>query len=151
MTQALTENSFKLAEYDWPVFNILPEPGTAIEEVLKPEYWVNISRRLVQGTRIEVRPKDGAYFAQVYVASLDKSGLVPLVRIVLLTYHDLNLDPTKTAPTKESETYKVVWRGEKAKHTVTVVASNEIIKDGFPSKKDAEDWIEQKELGLLTE
>ena len=146
MTQPLTENSFKLAEYDWPVFNILPEPGTTIAETLEPEYWAHVSKRLVQGTKIEVRPKDGAYFATLYVAKLDKSGLVPEVRMGVLNYGELNAKQETCA--KKAETYKVVWRGDKAKHTVTLVASNEVVKDGFPSKKDAEDWIEQKELGL---
>ncbi len=149
MALALIENSFKLAEYERHIFTIQPEPGVTVEDIVKPEYWSNVAKNLTQGALIEARAKDGAYFAQLYVANVDKRGLVPQIRVVLLQKYDLNaalVKATKTA--KETGTYKVVWRGDNAKHTVTLVASNEVIKDGFPSKKDAEDWIEQKELGL---
>lgn len=148
MALPLIENAFKLAEYERHVFAIQPEAGVTVEDIIKPEYWSNVAKALTQGALIEARAKDGAYFAQLYVANVDKRGLVPQVRIVVLQKYDLNAAPAKVAKTTEGKLYKVVWRGDNAKHTVTLVASNEVVKDGFPSKKDAEDWIEQKELGL---
>ena len=153
MSTPLTANNFSLAEYKRHIFAAQPEAGITLEEVLKPEYWSHVAKDITIGCIIEVRPVDGAYYAELYVANVDRRGQTPQVRVVLKSILQLNdaktvIPKAKKQDAEDAPKYKIVWRGEKALHTVTRISDNEIIRSEFPTKQDAETWLQRFELGL---
>ena len=65
MSTPLTANNFSLAEYKRHIFAAQPEAGITLEEVLKAEYWSHVAKDITIGCIIEVRPVDGAYYAEL--------------------------------------------------------------------------------------
>lgn len=75
MTAPITTSRITLAEYARNIFVVTPEHGTPFEDILKPSYWLHVadtvSMRLRPYDRIEVRPEDGSYFAELIVRSVN--------------------------------------------------------------------------------
>lgn len=63
---------FKPVEYCRTVYQATPEPGTTLEELLKPGYWSHVAAKLRKGDRIEVVTEDGTYFAEFFVKHANK-------------------------------------------------------------------------------
>ena len=60
----------KQADFNRTVHAAQPEPGTTLDEMLKPEYWSHIAKTLKQGDRIEVQDSGHSWFAELYVRSV---------------------------------------------------------------------------------
>lgn len=45
----------------------VPPAGTPFENVLKPEFWANVARRMKMGDKIIVMPRDGAWYGELLV------------------------------------------------------------------------------------
>lgn len=92
----------KQAELIRTVYVAQPEPGTTLDEMLKPEYWAHVAKDLkLPGTRIEVMPAGGEWFAELYVRSVGKQDAkVSVLRHVVFD-----------APQKQDDDYDVRSRG----------------------------------------
>lgn len=82
----IRSGQFKEAQFVFKTFSARPEEGTVVEDILAPAYWANIAEQLQPGSRIEVMPLDGAFFAELIVVSANRTAavVVPL-RVVQLT------------------------------------------------------------------
>lgn len=79
----IKESQMAVAEYARQDLIVTPEQGTTIEEMQAPEYWVHIARRLRPMDRIEVRPADGMWWAEL---------LVRVVETMAVRVHVLRLE-----------------------------------------------------------
>jgi hypothetical protein len=68
-------NNVKQAEFIRTVWAATPEHGTALADVLDPEYWVHIASQFKPNDRIEIIPVSGEWFAELHVKSSGPSGL----------------------------------------------------------------------------
>ena len=51
------------------------DAGSKFEDLSKPEVWVHIAKTFRPGDIIEVRPKDGEWFGELYVRSVTKTDV----------------------------------------------------------------------------
>ena len=137
---ALKASRFKSAELMRMIYTAVPEHGTEFEEILKPEYWAHVGHTMQPGSRIEVMPEDGSYFAELLVRDCRRLwASVALLRKV--DFHDNEQIASQSAG---GVSYSFQWRGPHAKHAVirTAPAGNkDVMKEGFATRDQASVWL----------
>ena len=134
----ITEARFKPAEFTRNVFSVAPEADTGFEELLTPEYWCHVAPKMRAGDRIEAVAEDGAWFLELFVTSAGRNwATVALLRFVELS--------EQTTPVDAESAFAIVWRGTTRMHTVTRKSDKQVIREGFPTAKNARDWLEGHE------
>jgi hypothetical protein len=114
--------------------SVSPASGTPFDDILRPEYWANITR-LSAGDVIEVRPEDASYYAELYVLRRDRtSATVAVIR-----------EPVKLEaayrPLPGELKFKVEFAGPLAKWRVLRMSDNSAIRDSFGSEIEARRWL----------
>jgi hypothetical protein len=134
MTQ-LAPNRLNLAEFSRNHFVIFPEANTPFSKVLEDKYWAHTSAMLKRGDRVEVRPDDDAYFAEVLV--LDAGKLYAKVQEINYREFYGNLKDAKT----EAGEFHIEWRGP-AKRWCGFCGTDELAER--MTKDAAVSWLEQR-------
>lgn len=136
----LLPNQIELAEYVRSIYVVSPTPDTSFEEVLAPSSWAHIAQKIKIGSRIEVMPEDGSYFAELLVQDVGAQWL----KLVVLRHVEI----TPAEKVVEDEIFKIQWAGPNAKYRVLRIADLENMKDGFVTKTQASDWIREHKKAL---
>lgn len=124
---------FKLATHVRNVWSIVPEDGTAYEEILEPSYWTHIAERLRPNDRIEVFAEDGSYFAELIVRSSTRlSAKVQELRKVQLG---------EVEGASPMSGFDVMWRGPHHKHAVIRLKDKVPLQTGFDTREAAVAWL----------
>lgn len=130
---------FKPAEYCRTVYQATPEPGTTLEDLLKPGFWAHVAAKLRKGDRIEVVIEDGTYFAELYVKHANKiEAHVHLMREVQLAKSqtkDEELDLAKLFPDHSIRFAAGKWR-------ILRKEDKAILKEELKSKAEAILWLQ---------
>lgn len=127
---------------------IIKDLDTTIEDILKPDYWVNVGATLA-GTGnhefpiIEIIWGDGSRYVElIVIAARNLFASVRVLRDV-----DLNED-NKKAARKEKEAmsqgtgYKIEWVSPTVKFSVVRESDGERLTEGLATKKEAEQWLD---------
>ena len=121
------------AEHARMVYSHAPEAGFDPAGLIEPGYWANVAKDLRVGDEIIVVPEDGAWRAHLFVRAIGKiEALVQCLSLVVLG------EEVEDA----AGAYAVKFRG-RAKWSVVVDASGEVLKDGLATKEDAAAWMTQ--------
>lgn len=140
---SLTTNRFTVAEYDRVVWSVVPEEGTAFKDILRPEYWSHVSAKMQPWAKIEVRPEDGSYYAELIVRQAGRSW----AKVAPLYY--VQLDENAVSPDMDvEEGHQVVWKGPQRKWTVIRLKDKSYLMQGMASKEDAVLWRKNYLQGL---
>lgn len=124
---------FKQAEFVRHIFCATPEAGTTIEQLLKPEYWANISEQLKPGYRIEVMPEDGEFFAELVVRSCDRTSATTMpLRVVYLNALPVSVEQPSVDADPE---FYVKFRGPHAKWCVMRKSDNTPVIDRIETQE----------------
>lgn len=121
------------ADYVSPLTSYTPEAGTALEQLLAPEYWANI-KQLKPGVRIWCVPDDERWYAELLVRQTGQG----FAKVVLLRQGELDaieIDP------KISADFDIEWRGAKIKHRVVRKLDKQVLKEGLDTVEAAQAWI----------
>lgn len=133
MARSLVRSRITLADQVRNRWAVSPEGGTSIEEVMRPEYTVNIAAQLKRWDVIEVRPDDETYYAELLVKTAERTGATFwLIQFVELA--------SKAPAAEPNDGFVVGWGGPHQKHRVVRKADNEVLKHGFSSAEDARAW-----------
>lgn len=125
---------FKPAEFCRTVWSATPEPGTTSKDLLKPGYWMHVSRKLRKGDRIEAVCEDGTWFAEFYVKSANKiEAHITLMREVELS------KPVKKPEVAPEYDVKHVGGG---KWRVLRTSDQAELETGFKGKEAAQAWLD---------
>ena len=138
----LTPNKVKPAEFLRNILAATVPFGVTVEDVQEGKYWNHIAKALHVSDRIEVVAEDGSFFAELYVTS------VMLGRATVKLLRTVDLTEEVKQPAQESE-LEVKYRGQISKHTVQFRGTKEIIKDGFGTQAEAQQWLLNYEIGLI--
>lgn len=138
----LNSNHLKSAEYVRNIFFATPEAGTTYADMLTPEYWSHVAAQLQPNSRIEVVSEDLTWFAELMVTSVGRNWAT----VTPLRFVELAEAAAKPAP---SAKHVVKWRGANHKHSVVRAADKVVVKEGFATAKDAEEWLAQHEVQSL--
>ena len=122
----------KQADYTRLVWSITPEPNVTIEDILKPEFWANVSRNLRSGHRVEIIPQDNSYFAEVFVmaASTNWAKVILLRKVDLIEKNETNVETSGCI---------VKWAGPHDKWRIT--RGTEVISKGHEDESLAYAWL----------
>lgn len=123
------------AENSNVVFYLPVEPGTTIEDVLAPEFWAHVSRRMSPGNRIEIFAQD--FWAMLIVRSAGK------VDAVVQVLQHVELGDAKAA-TATGSLYDVVWRSPTRKWGVIRISDKAVVKEDIQTKEQALEWVKNR-------
>jgi hypothetical protein len=121
--------------------SVAPASATPFEDLLRPEFWANITR-LAAGDIIEVRPEDQSYYAELYVMRRDRtSATVAVIR-----------EPVRLVPAYKplpgSAAFKVEFAGSHGKWRVLRISDGASIRDKLGSEGEARSWLVEYERML---
>lgn len=128
----LLQNQLKDADFIRTVWSAQPEPGTTLEEMLTPEFWAHTSRSLKKDDVIEVRPKDGLWFAELYVRSANDNAAT-----VFVLRHVVFAEDKKVA---EGTPFEIKHRGPRG-WSVQRRSDKVILFENGATRDEAEAWI----------
>lgn len=141
----LLETQFADAEYNRRDMIATPEAGTSIVEMLNPLYWSHVHKRLKAWDRIEVRPSDGTWWAELIVRVVQPFA----VRVHVLRHEHFGARGTVEAVAEVPAGYEVRNRGRDG-WAVIRTEDKAVLKDKEPSRDHAVAWLvaSLKSLGL---
>jgi len=126
---------FQAAEYQRQDMIARPEPGTILPEMIVPAYWANVARSLKPLDRIEVRPQDGTWWAEL---------LVRVVEPLAVGVHVLrSVDFAKAAEQQEAEApdgYEFKHRGNR-RWCVLRRSDNAVLREDEATRESAAAWL----------
>lgn len=126
------------AGYVRNIWHVKPDNNTKVEDILKPEYWAHLSKKLKAGDLIQLVPADRHYFVEVFVlASANNwAKVVPLRHEILVEDND----------DSQVDGYVVQYAGG---HQWRVKQGDEILTKGHEDKASASNWLinHMKEIG----
>ena len=123
--------TLKPAEYTRTVYSHAVAQGNQYDDVLRPEYWVHLTKVLRPGDRIEIKGAEDKYFAELFVANVNELG----VRVVEL----VKVSITENAPAEEEvddPEYSIKLRGPK-KWSIVRKADGKVIKEDMATRSEA--------------
>jgi hypothetical protein len=139
---AITTARMKPAAYVRNIYAVTPEAGTTVDAIQEKEFWVHLAGNLHISDRLEVIPEDFAYYAELLVTEVGRTW----AKVKLLNLH--RLDSAEEVGLEPQ--HRVVWRGQKAKHSVVRISDNAVVKDGFDSKPTAVEYMNALETGAIS-
>lgn len=133
----LMERNLHAADFARQVFRVNPPAGTTLDEMLEPDYWAHVARRMTPHDIVEVVPEDGSFYARLFVLNADKLW----VKMAKLEYVDFGEAAPKLAITDK---FEAKFGGPNVKWRVHNKSDNSLVSnDSFQSRGEAEKWIEQ--------
>jgi hypothetical protein len=132
----ITEADFKEAEFVRHTYVVLPPAGTTLDAMLKPEYWVHVSKRLRPWDLIEVHSEDGTWFAELIVRSTGTG----VARVAVKSHIEFK-DGSAGMPDGVSLAgHEIKWRG-RAAWGVVRLSDAAVLKSGLATKEDGLVWL----------
>lgn len=131
MTSPLSESRLQLAEYYFSTYAVVLPNGVTLEDALKPEFWVHVSKRFRQYDMIRIVPEDGSYFAEALIAVLAPN----YVKLRLLRSVSLE-DDGEAVPDKDLAYAE--WGGPHDKWRVIRETDKTVLHKQLPSKMAAQ-------------
>lgn len=118
-------------------FAVTVEPGTEIEDLLRPVFWGNVAqvRGMKWGDHVTVRAEDRSFIANLLVLDAGPNW----AKVMVLNKHNFNV-------AKPGENFPEVLEGYRIKHAgaakwrVTRVDDNEVMIDQLASAAKAHQW-----------
>lgn len=129
----IRESRINYIEFARQSHHVVPEDGTAFEDVLKDAYWSLVGYKFKPGDLVEVHAEDGSYFAELYVRAAGRNW----AKMALL--RKIDLEPVAVAI--GSPEFEATWKGPHRKFSVVRLSDNQIIKDGYETREQAIEYI----------
>jgi hypothetical protein len=134
MSKSLTAVRHKLADYERNVWVANTEAGVSLDEIRKPEFFAHVAAKLKPWDRIEVRPDDETFYAELLVRSAGKNWAVT----TLIQFTDL---APKEEQAKPQEGYRTEFGGPHHKWRVLRLSDKEVVSKGHTDQASADAWL----------
>ena len=130
---------FRPAEYERTVYvaDLQEAVPATLEEVLAPGYFAHVSKLLKKWDRIEVRGREGAWFAELLVLYVGGTD----VRCRVLKHEVLEKPRVSTGDVDPHSEYEIKFRGA-AKWGVIRRADRQLMVSERATRADAEMWLD---------
>lgn len=138
MATKLVQGKFNEAGFHRHVWVARPDYGVLLADVLKSEYWANVSSSLKPGAKIEVQPEGLTYYAELIV--LDAGPNWANVKVTQFVDLVEEQAPREQAPIRMGSTVGAYQVRRSGAWFQVVRGDKEVIKTGFRSISDAEKW-----------
>lgn len=131
-----SEAQFKQARHA-----VTPEGGVLVEDLLDPAYFAHVAPKMNAGDIIEVRPADGAFYAELYIWAKGPSWL----QVSLLKQLDR---PGPAAVRSALKGFSIEFVEGVAKHRVVRDGDRAEIARGFETPAAANAWLEANKVRI---
>ncbi len=126
---------FQRAEYLRQDMIAAPQAGTTLEEMQNPAYWAHVARGLKPHDRIEVRPVDGTWWAELIVRVVEPLA----VKVHVLRHVEFTKGPTALSM-DAPEGFEFKHRGSRG-WCVIRLEDNEVLSERHPDQVAAAAWL----------
>jgi hypothetical protein len=134
------ESKIRRAEFDNTVWGATIAADTPFDEVLKPDYWANVSGplKMKAGDEIKIYPEEGHYFATLYVRDVG-----PLwVKVAVL--HKIEFEKLDVESHDVNPNYRIEFRGARSARFCVIRSSDGFaVKEGLASRGEASIWLNE--------
>lgn len=131
---AASESRFETSvEYRFPTVAYVPESGTPLEHLTRPEYWASI-RALRPGVRIWVHTEDETYCAELLVRKTGQG----FAKVQVLRHFELD---QPTPDPKLGDDHEIEHRGPIVKHRIVRKKDGQVLKQGLDTFEEAQAWL----------
>lgn len=113
---------------------VKPERGTTLAEMLVPQYWVHVHRQLQALDRIEVRPADGSWWAELLVIAVEPFA----ARVEVLREHQIGRQ--NGAEIEPPKGYSFMHRGSNGWCAIRL-SDGIVLKEKEPSIEAIAAWL----------
>lgn len=120
------------AEFVRTVYHATSDLDTTFEDVVRPEYWVHVARRLRPLDEIVIVSEDASWYARLLVVGSAGNN----VRVKAIEYVDFSATEVKTPPG-----YEIKYAGRIARFRVTRKTDGHVLQEGLQTREDAEAWL----------
>lgn len=132
-----------LLAFDYAVvtWHLTVPPDVGMDQIMLPEFWAHVARKLQPHHRIVVDCEDQSWSARLFVREVERVS----ARVAVEAYNDF--DKAEGGPEltpAEREEYEVKFRGPQIKHVVIRKSDKQEMVRGL-SKRDAIDYIQQRQ------
>lgn len=141
MTQ-LAPTRCKIADYVRTEFVVTPEAGTPFEALLAEHYWAHCSLNFRPGSKLEVHPPEGHYYAELIVQ--DCGRLFAKVAVL----NKVNLHAVEVGVDAGPQAYSVKYCGPNALWCVHRKVDGALIKSELGTKDAALEWAKQHSASM---
>lgn len=118
-------------------WTVTVDRSTTLEDVLKPEFFSNVSYNFLPYDRVIVRTDLGDWYAELLVRSCSKAW----ANVAVIFHVDLRNPEVEASLAELADEYRVQWRGPHLKHCVIRQSDHECIKEGCDTKAEAQSWL----------
>ena len=136
--QELFEARLLLAESAFTHYFVTIPALTPYSEILKPEYWVHVTKKLGKFTRLTVTTDDMEYYADLLVLDVGPTWAV----VKELQKFDLNNVAVLKAA-KKNQDFSLSYRGPHYKWSVIRNKDKAVIKEGFVRQEQAASFLNE--------
>lgn len=134
----LSPSRMSLAEQwrqDWVVN---AEAGTAVEDVMDPQYWSHMAAHMQAYDHIEVRLETGEWVLELLVISVGRN----FAQVMLKHRYDLVEASKSETPSAKHE---VVNLGPQRKWVVKRLSDAAVLMENFAKRAEAQAWLDNHE------
>lgn len=141
----LNQSRMKSGEFVRTLYVATVEMGTTREDLMKPEFWSQVSYMFSPYDRIEVRSDDGVFFAEYLVLACERTfAKVKELSFVSLTTKDVAM----TQAEKDLELYEYKYRGPHRKHSILRKSDGAVMVEEKDTKEQAVAWLHNFQKAL---
>lgn len=144
LVRAMETSRFKECEYERTIYVATAFEETAVEDMLKPAYWVHVASKLKPWDRIEARANDGTWWAEFMVLESGRN----FARVTLLRQHNLTTSDVAQSQVAAMVEYKVVHRGPHCKWSVVRQSDKQVMHEGEAMRDGADAWLKNHLVAL---
>lgn len=130
---------FETGDFLRVLYVVTPHENTGPEDLLKPEYWVNVAEKFKPFDKVEARADDGSWYAEYLVLETSRKW----TRMHMLASHNLTTQDVSLTQSKLQE-FAVEFKGPHRKHCVIRLSDQEIIHEGESTKSGAHAWLAER-------
>ena len=124
--------------------------GTNLEDILKPEYWANVSKNLIaHKTHIEADWEDGTRLVILRVVGVGLNH----AKVRVISDHSFVEQPaTQVAPSgaEAADDFEISYKTHHHKWSIIRKADKSYVKDQFDSQPQAAEWLQKYLAGEIT-
>lgn len=136
--QRLPGGQLKEKQFQISCFAAFVPPGTDVQTILNPDYWLNYADTLVEGCEINVLSEDYDLDVLLRVLRIEPHRI--LVRVMSIRHEpNQKQQPAKTNVAQKPDGLRIKWTNNRSKFVV--IKDNKIIKEGFANKEQAEEYV----------
>lgn len=144
LVRAMEASRFRECDYERTVYVATAFEDTAVEDMLKPGYWVHVASKMKPWDRIEARANDGTWWAEFMVLEAGRA----FARVVLMRQQNLTTTDVAQSQISVWKEYKVLHRGPHCKWSVIRVSDKQVLHEGEGLRDGAENWLKNHLVAL---